>query len=162
MTRWDSPLFTVPYKDENPPFEDIWEAMIGSEGKAKVVKPNQATVMVTTTPAFTIHPFISLFLPLRSQYKAQKPSSEPDYLYELDRITQEVVNVILEWQKDHPGEGGGEIPMGNVSTIQLPPNPVSLPQLQRIRRQFISLNRQHDLPKSRIRTSFVEFLEKSL
>lgn len=46
MTRWDSPLFTVPYEDEMPPFEDIWEAMIGSEGKAKVVKPNQATVMV--------------------------------------------------------------------------------------------------------------------
>lgn len=46
MTRWDSPLFTVPFADEMPPFEDIWEAMIGSEGKAKLVKPNQATVMV--------------------------------------------------------------------------------------------------------------------
>ena len=46
MTRWDSPLFTVPYDDEKPPLEDIWEAMIGSEGKAKIVKPNQATVMV--------------------------------------------------------------------------------------------------------------------
>ena len=46
MTRWDSPLFTVPYEDEMPPFDDIWEAMIGSEGKAKLVKPNQATVMV--------------------------------------------------------------------------------------------------------------------
>lgn len=49
MTRWDSPLFTVPYEDEKPPFEDIWEAMIGSEGKAKLVKPNQATVMVGKT-----------------------------------------------------------------------------------------------------------------
>lgn len=46
MTRWDSPLFTVPFDDEAPPYEDIWEAMIGSEGKAKVVKPNTATAVV--------------------------------------------------------------------------------------------------------------------
>lgn len=50
MTRWDSPLFTVPFDDEKPPLEDIWEAMIGSEGKAKVVKPNQATTMVGMIP----------------------------------------------------------------------------------------------------------------
>lgn len=46
MTRWDSPLFTVPFDDEAPPYEEIWEAMIGSEGKAKVVKPNTATAVV--------------------------------------------------------------------------------------------------------------------
>ncbi len=46
MTRWDSPLFTVPYDDETPPCEAIWEAMVGSEGKAKIVKPNAATVTV--------------------------------------------------------------------------------------------------------------------
>lgn len=46
MTRWDSPLFTVPYDDEAPPCQDIWDAIIGSEGRAKTVKPNLATVMV--------------------------------------------------------------------------------------------------------------------
>lgn len=46
MTRWDSPLFTVLYDDEIPPLEEIWDAMVGSEGKAKTVKPNQATVLV--------------------------------------------------------------------------------------------------------------------
>ena len=46
MTRWDSPLFTVPFDDEAPPYEAIWEAMIGSDAKAKVVKPNTATVLV--------------------------------------------------------------------------------------------------------------------
>ena len=46
MTRWDSPLFTVPYDDETPPFEAIWEAMIGSDGKTKIVRPNSATVTV--------------------------------------------------------------------------------------------------------------------
>lgn len=47
MTRWDSPLFTVPFDDETPPFSNIWEAMVGSEGKGTLVKPNQATVLVS-------------------------------------------------------------------------------------------------------------------
>lgn len=47
MTRWDSPLFTVPYDDAKPPFEEIWNALIGTEGELKKVKPNQATVMVS-------------------------------------------------------------------------------------------------------------------
>ena len=63
----------------------------------------------------------------------------------------------MEWQRDHPGEGGGEIKVG-ATTLELPANPVTLPQLQRIRRQFISLNRQHILPKERVRTSFVEYI----
>lgn len=46
MTRWDSPLFTVPFEDEKPPSDGIWEAMVGSDGKAKSVKPNMATVIV--------------------------------------------------------------------------------------------------------------------
>ena len=46
MTRWDSPLFTVPYDDAAPPCQDIWNAMVGSEGEVKTVKPNLATVMV--------------------------------------------------------------------------------------------------------------------
>ena len=46
MARWDSPLFTIPYNDEAPPCQVIWDAMVGSEGTVKIVKPNLATVMV--------------------------------------------------------------------------------------------------------------------
>lgn len=46
MTRWDSPLYTVLYDDVEPPVGRIWEAIVGSEGKRKVVKPNMATVLV--------------------------------------------------------------------------------------------------------------------
>ena len=46
MTRWDSPLFTVLDEDENPPFDQIWEAIVGSDGKSKIVRPNNATVLV--------------------------------------------------------------------------------------------------------------------
>ena len=92
---------------------------------------------------------------------AQKPAAESDYLYELDKTSQEILNGILEWQKDHPGEGGGQLAVQE-GIIELPANPVSLPQLQRFRRQFISLNRLHNLPKARIRTSFVEYLNDNL
>ncbi|KAL8705901.1 MAG: hypothetical protein Q9201_000999 [Fulgogasparrea decipioides] len=134
MTRWDSPLFTVPHEDATPPFENVWDALIGNEGGLKKVQPNQATVM--------------------------KPATESDYLYELDKITQEILNAIMGWQKDHIGEVGGQVSLGS-HTVALPASSVSLPQLQRIRRQFISLNRQHSLAKSRIRDSFVEFLNSS-
>jgi len=50
MTRWDRPLFSVPFDDAESPFEAIWEAIIGSDGKAKVVKPNTATILVWPMP----------------------------------------------------------------------------------------------------------------
>ncbi|CAO1597795.1 kti12, chromatin associated [Xanthoria calcicola] len=131
MTRWDSPLFTVPYDDSAPPCEAIWNALIGSNGELKKVKPNLATVM--------------------------KPVAESDYLYELDKITQEIVAAIITWQKDHVGELGGQVTFGDTA-VELPASPVTLPQLQRIRRQFISLNRQHNLAKPRIHGSFIGYL----
>lgn len=48
MNRWDSPLFTVPFDDATPPFEDIWAAVIGTEGKTKTVKQSRAIAMVRT------------------------------------------------------------------------------------------------------------------
>ena len=87
---------------------------------------------------------------------------EADYLYELDKSTQEILTKILEWQKDHSGEGGGEINLDDAGSLELPAAPLTLPQLQRVRRQFISLNRQHDLAKPRIRSSFIEYLNGSL
>lgn len=46
MTRWDSPLFIVVEDDDVPPCDQMWEALVGSDGKTKVVKPNLATVLV--------------------------------------------------------------------------------------------------------------------
>lgn len=133
MSRWDAPLFTVPFDDTEPPCEAIWEAMVGSDGKAKVVRPNAATVL--------------------------KPASEQNYLYELDKTTSDVIAAIKIWQQDHPGEGGGEVKVPDAEqSITLSTTAPSLPQLQRLRRQFIGLNRQHSLGKSRIRDLFVDYL----
>ncbi|KAK5124686.1 hypothetical protein LTR85_001399 [Meristemomyces frigidus] len=133
MSRWDAPLFTVPCDDAKPPCEAIWEAMVGSDGRAKVVRPNAATVL--------------------------KPASEQNYLYELDKTTSDVLAAIKTWQQDHPGEGGAEVKVSDAKqSIILPTTAPSLPQLQRLRRQFIGLNRQHSLSKSRIRDLFVDYL----
>ncbi|KAH6672918.1 RNA polymerase II Elongator complex associated protein-like protein Kti12 [Halenospora varia] len=87
-----------------------------------------------------------------------------DYLYELDKSTQAILNRILEWGKDHPGEGGGEVTVGEGGdelVVELPASVVGLPALQRIRRQFISLNRKNAVPAKRIRESFVAYLNDS-
>lgn len=42
--------------------------------------------------------------------------------------------------------------------IELPATPMTPPQLQRIRRQFINLNRQHTFTKARIKEVFVDYL----
>jgi hypothetical protein len=47
MNRWDSPLFTVVYDDQFPPFDQIWDALFGSNGESKIVRPNLATVKVS-------------------------------------------------------------------------------------------------------------------
>jgi len=141
FTRWDSPLFTVLWEDEQPDCDGIWDAVVGSEaeGGKKIVRPNQATVL--------------------------KVSTSEDYLYELDKSTQAILNKILEWSKDHPGEGGGEVGVGERDneelTVDLPANPIGLPALQRLRRQFISLNRKNAVPVQRIRESFVGYLNDS-
>lgn len=42
MVRWDSPLFTIPW-DEDPPFEDIWNAIIKGDKKP----PTSAVLQVS-------------------------------------------------------------------------------------------------------------------
>jgi protein KTI12 len=162
MARWDSPLFTVLWDDSSPPFDAIWTALIGStDGKTKVVvRPNQATVL--------------------------KPSAGEDYLYTLDRATQEVLGAIKVWMGDHVGEVGGVVEIddgkgevdgddrrkdGDASgsgngkgglVVELPVGKeVGLAALQRLRRQFIAMNRQNSVPVARIKETFVGYLNDS-
>jgi tRNA uridine 5-carbamoylmethylation protein Kti12 len=89
----------------------------------------------------------------------QKPATEQNYLYELDKTTSDILAQILTYQRDHQGEGGGEIKVADVEKpIELPASPMTLPQLQRIRRQFIAMNRQHSLSKARVKEVFVDYL----
>lgn len=147
MTRWDSPLFTLIWEDEEAQtrkvFDDLWEAIAG-EGR-KVVKPNQAAVQ-------------------RSR------DVGGDYLYVLDRETQDIVKSILDQQAE---EGGGEVRISRGGEddgqspliVEMPGKKVGLPQLQRYRRAFMSMNRGGigleavgNMGVERMRESFVGYL----
>ena len=145
MTRWDSPLFTLVWDDDeaqtNKVFAQIWDAIAGDA--KKTVRPNQSTVQRDKDPG-------------------------GDYLYVLERETQDIVKKILERQTD---EGGGEvcIPRGSSDqedlVVELPGKKVGLPQLQRYRRAFVALNRGGigleavgKLAAPRLRESFVGYL----
>lgn len=123
MTRWDSPLFTLVWDDDEAQtaqvFDKLWDAMAG--GARKVVKPNQATVQ-------------------------RGRDSGDDYLYILDRETQDIVKRILEHQGVEAASGEVKIPLSDAHqkdlVVELPPGQkMGLPQLQRLRRAFVGLNR---------------------
>lgn len=137
-TRWDSPLFTVPLSDALPPLSRIWEEMVepkDKDGIRRVIRPNQATVLT--------------------------PASAPGHLYVLDRVTQGVLAKVQGFWAEHRDEGGGVVPVelgevakgltggggeggkGRVVKVHLPVGgALSVPALQRMRRQFIALHRQ--------------------
>ncbi|KAK4146375.1 chromatin associated protein KTI12 [Dichotomopilus funicola] len=153
MTRWDSPLFTLIWEDDDAQtqqvFDKIWDTIAGDNRKA--VKPNQSTVQRDKDPG-------------------------GDYLYILERETQDIVKRILERQADE-GEGG-EVTLPRVNgaaaagsaggedlVVELPGKKVGLPQLQRYRRAFVALNRGGigleavgKLAAERLRESFVGYL----
>lgn len=146
MTRWDSPLFTLIWDDDeaqaNRTFDSIWDAIAG-QGR-KVVRPNQAT-------------------------EPRGRDASGDYLYILDRETQDIVKRILDQQGD---EGGGEVkvPLSGSDqqdlVVHLPAGAkVGLPKLQRHRRAFMGLNRGGiglepvaNMTADRLRVSFVRYL----
>ena len=55
MNRWDSPLFTVLHDDVDPPYDQIWDALIETDGRTKALRPNQATVLVIFSSSLTLH-----------------------------------------------------------------------------------------------------------
>ncbi|KAL1874303.1 kti12, chromatin associated [Diaporthe australafricana] len=146
MSRWDSPLFTLIWEDDEAQtkkvFDEMWEVIAG-EGR-KIIRPNQSTVQ-------------------RSR------DAGGDYLYVLDRETQDIVKRILEQQSD---EGGGEVNIsksgdsgGEMLVVELPGKKVGLPQLQRYRRAYVNMNRGGigleavgNMAASRMRESFVGYL----
>lgn len=148
MTRWDSPLFTLVWDDDETQtrqvFDSLWDAVAG-EGR-KIIKPNQATVQ-------------------RSR------DVGGDYLYVLDKETQDIVKQILDQQSDEGGDEimlpGGSGASGESLVVELPAGKkLGLPQLQRLRRAFMGLNRGGIGLESvgnlsgpaRIRESFVRYL----
>lgn len=132
LSRWDLPLFTVVSDDPNEqlPIESIWDALV----LKRPPPPNAATLV--------------------------KATSGNDYLQALDKITLDIVGLIVQ----NLALGGGIVVVNREAklNVQLPASGVSIPQLQRIRRTFVALNRMRNMDLNRIENLFVEYVNKSL
>ncbi|KAL7930015.1 RNA polymerase II elongator complex subunit [Trichoderma chlorosporum] len=149
MTRWDSPLFTIIWEDDEEQvkktFDSLWEAVAGDS--RKIIRPNQAT-------------------------EQRGRDASGDYLYVLDRETQDIVKRILDQQGD---DGGGEVKVPLSAggkkelVVELPATrKVGLPELQRHRRAFMGLNRGGiglekvtNMAADSLRESFVNYLNNA-
>lgn len=133
-TRWDSPLFNIAsdYEKEVLPIDSIWETLV----LRRPPPPNAATVL--------------------------KPTSGNNFLQELDKQTQDVVSKVIEHQQVIALGGSALVDREKNLYIEMPPNPVSTAQLQRIRRTYIGLNKMRSMDASRIKPLFVDYMSKSL
>lgn len=86
-----------------------------------------------------------------------QPLSETSFLHELDRLTQDVVRSIMATQQST----GEHVVPGSDEKIELS-RPVTMAELRRLRKQFISYTKLHPVSNySRITTLFVQYLNKT-
>lgn len=85
------------------------------------------------------------------------PLSSTNYLYDLDRITQDITSTILS-AKQMGVENDVKIPQYGL-TVQKTGN---TPQMMRLRRQFLTYSKMHQIDTNQIALLFVQYLNKSL
>ncbi|KAJ4468173.1 chromatin associated protein KTI12 [Lentinula aciculospora] len=150
MVRWDSPLFTLLWSDEVIPqttLNAIWDAT----EKGKVTNPNSGTVAVMKAPT--------------------------DALATLEKTTLSIMQQIMLSQD---GFGGAvtltlTLPASTSSPLKmtLPPRNVTLPELSRLKRQFVTAQKKAitlgtvergsvDWSEEGVGKRFVVFLEEQL
>ncbi|TBU61681.1 chromatin associated protein KTI12 [Dichomitus squalens] len=116
MVRWDSPLFTVPWIDEDVPIDDIWKAI--TEGNVK--PPNAGTQAV--------------------------PKAPTDALRTLEHTATTIVAAIMSEQASSGGIAGGRVTLSLSPTLKptvnLPARSLTLSELQRLKRQFVTVHKK--------------------
>ncbi|XP_030587685.1 protein KTI12 homolog isoform X1 [Archocentrus centrarchus] len=118
-------------KDDTLPFEAISDALF----KRKAPPPNQST--------------------------QSQPLSSANFLYELDKITQDVLMAIFNVQKTSVPGDLISIP-GSSEKVELTRN-INMAELRKLRRQFISYTKMHPTENTgQIANMFVQYLNKSL
>lgn len=158
-TRWDSPLFSVlsPEDRIETLYEDICKAIFPNIYKPQSgdrendrmlqqLKPNNATIL--------------------------KAAPHTNSVQILDTETNSVIKTIMAHIQHNVVSGGvsriiltpnnNDVNDENCSFVDIPLQNCSMPQLQRIRRQFVSMNRLRNLEKERIIPLFAEYLNKNI
>ncbi|XP_070828423.1 protein KTI12 homolog [Chaetodon trifascialis] len=118
-------------KDDTVPYEAISDALF----KRKAPPPNQST--------------------------QSQPLSSSNFLYELDKITQDVLMAIFNAQKTSVPGDLISVP-GATEKIELTRS-INMAELRKLRRQFISYTKMHPTGNTgHISNMFVQYLNKSL
>ncbi|XP_064645697.1 protein KTI12 homolog [Lineus longissimus] len=98
--------------------------------------------------------------PPPNQSTQSQPLSSTNFLYELDKLTQETVTAILSAQKTSMPGDKILIP-GTSEKIDLVRH-LTLGELQRIRRQFISYTKMHPVDVGKISGVFVHYINQTI
>ncbi|KAJ5106054.1 Chromatin associated protein KTI12 [Penicillium alfredii] len=183
-SRWDKPLFTVPWTDREPPVADIFKELTG------VVLPSAQTTVDATVPSMTESLASSTLSDTAStatrartfnrgqslrprivphQATVQAVATDHGALYAMEKRTSAIVSAIRAFTQSNPSAEtalaqsnhakGIAIEVPDASLPVLVPSHVAttgttdelagvggalaLPRLQRLRRQWISLNRSY-------------------
>jgi len=147
MVRWDSPLFTVAWDDDDVPGDSIWQAVMSG-----VKRP-----------------------PNRAAETAVKPPT--DILNTLEQTTTTLVGLIRSAQQTLPSpDAGGTITVPFSSELRfslaLPNRNVTIAELQRLKRQFTTAHKkamsqsvvgraEMDWSETKIAEKFVDYLEEN-
>lgn len=185
-SRWDKPLFTVPWSDAEPPIADIWTALTGTSLPSTSTAPAETPVsnLITSLASITLSSTASiatrgtsttqkdtLSRPRVKQHQAtiQAPASDPTALYSIEKRTSAIVSAIRNFTLSNPSAEAAlaqspnpdriTIPVPEASEVVVIPADVAvsgttdelagaggilaLPRLQRLRRQWIGLNRAY-------------------
>ncbi|KAJ3827995.1 chromatin associated protein KTI12 [Lentinula raphanica] len=145
MVRWDSPLFTLLWSDESIP-PNALDSIWDAVEKGKVSNPNSGTVATAKAPS--------------------------DALATLEKTTLSMMQQIMSAQDG----SGGVVPLpapGYSLKLSLPTRNVSLPELSRLKRQFVTAQKKVitlgtiergsvDWSEKGVGERFVAFLEEQL
>jgi protein KTI12 len=219
-SRWDKPLFTVPWSDASPPVEDIWTAITGLPVEKPTITTTPISNLLSTTADATSPPPPSdtaSIAPTSVTYTStatatrggalprpkikphlatvQPAATDPSALYSFEKRTSSIITAIRTFTQANPSAEAALAQNPNRKGIIIPvPDSdssipifipahiatgattdelagvggiLALPRLQRLRRQWISLNRAHAQGKGALRVdqvgdAFVRFLNAEL
>jgi len=97
--------------------------------------------------------------PPPNQSTQNAPLSSTNFLYELDKITKEITDVIL---KAKTGGSRGEIQIPGHDNLGINVTNVSIPQLMKLRRQYLTYSKMHAPEVSQIPRLYIQFLKSSI
>jgi len=143
MARWDSPLFTTLWTEEDPPVHQIWDAVTNGHVKP----PNSGTLAATRPPT--------------------------DALHILEQTTATIVSAVLAEQTRMGGQLDLPLSASLKACIRLPPRAITLSELQRLKRHFVTIHKKAitlgttekgavDWGAKNITNEFVTYLEENL